>query len=85
MPGFRTWSRAVRSQNAHLADAGSPASEPPRLSRYALAALEPDWGDRQALALPHGLDFLHWGLRPVRMLARHGVGILRRIGALNTE
>ncbi len=85
MPGFRTWSRAVRSQNAHLAAAGWPDPEAPRLSRYARAALEPDWGDRQALALPPGLDFLHWGLRPVRILGRHGVGILRRIGALSTE
>ncbi len=85
MPSFRAWSVAAVEQAEHLRRAGIESPAPLGLARYLGAALEPDFQDREALALPPGLDFLHWGLRPARILARHGLGILRRIGSLSTE
>jgi hypothetical protein len=85
MPSYRSFAAASAEQDEHLGRAGIAVPSGPRLARYLGAALEPDFGDRQAFELPPALGFLHWGLRPVRIFARHGLGILRRIGSLRGE
>jgi hypothetical protein len=85
MPSYRAWSRVAALQDESLRNAGVDPPAPAQIARYVVTVLEPEWGDRQAFRLPQGLSFLYWGLRPVRLLARHGLGIVRRIGSLNTE
>jgi hypothetical protein len=79
-PTCATWRAATLDMRRRLQGANVEAAPPASPGRYLLAALEPDWSDRQALSLPRGLSALYWLIRPARLIGRHGIGLARRIG-----
>lgn len=50
----------------------------PYYFRYVHAAFAPCRLDRQLLPLPHGFGFLHYGIRPIRLLCKYSLLLFRR-------
>ena len=78
LPSYADYRRCLAVATARERRRGLDAPVRPARGRWLSAVLTPEWADRQALPLPRGLSFLHYATRPVRLFARHGLGLLRR-------
>jgi len=80
LPGFGEWRAYVERGIELERERGRQPGLRLGRARYLLEMATPEWGDRQSWRLPHGLRFLHWAWRPVRLWARHGGRLWQRLG-----
>ena len=79
LPGFSEWLRTVKSMERIVSGRASEAGRMSYLLRYLKVILTPEWTDRQGLPLPTPLSLLHHLSRPTRLLAKHNIGLIRRL------
>ncbi len=79
LPGFLEWLRTVKSMERTVSGKASELSRWSYLLRYLKVILTPEWTDRQGLPLPTPLSLLHYLSRPTRLLAKHHIGLIRRL------
>lgn len=78
LPGFEEWLAYMKAAG-HVNGGESPLARANLFSRYLRAVLTPCWDDREAVALPNWLAFLHYVMRPIRLTGIHGTGVFKRI------
>jgi len=81
LPTFAEWYAFQRAVARRKGGAAGRRGMATGWLSYARAVLSPDWTDREQMPLPRALRFLHYLYRPLRLLRRHGLGLVRRLGA----
>lgn len=80
LPGFSEWHALLqRDFTGHGESERLTRSRPAARRAYLRAIMRPGWNDLVSLPLPKVLRSLHYAIRPLRLLAQHGIGIFTRL------